>query len=65
MNLAEFWLKVDALTNKPDAHPTIEVKLMTLEGTFPIGSVELQQEGDNVVMYIQSDEPVHREPWEG
>ena len=64
MNLAEFWLKFTALTKEPGAQPGIEVKLMTLERTFPIGTIELQDEGDKIVMYIQSDEPVHRETWE-
>ena len=65
MRLAKFWQEIAAQTNNPDAHPDIEVKLMTLDDTFPIGAVEVQQEGDKFVMYIQSDEPVHRESWEG
>ncbi len=66
MNLAEFKKQFDRQTGllKGDVQPQIEVKLMTLDDTFPIGSIELQKEGDNLVMYIQSNEPVEREVWE-
>jgi hypothetical protein len=65
MNLANFYLKFDALTNKPEAHPDIDVKIMTLDGEFPIGAIELQEYPKGTwTLFIQSNEPVHREPWE-
>ena len=65
MDLKNFWLSLDALTNKPEAHPDIEVKLMTLEGEFPVGHIELQKDDNgNTILSIQSDEPVYREPWD-
>ena len=65
MNLAKFWLDLEALTNKPEAHGDISVVICTLDGEFPAGKVELTKDTDgNWQLQINTDEPVYHEPWE-
>ena len=46
MELGTFWLDLDVLTSKPQAHPDIKVVLCTLDAEYPVHSVELTQDGE-------------------
>ena len=56
-SLADFWLKVNALTNKPEAHPDIGVIICTLDEVWGVGVVELTQDEDgNWQLQINTDQ---------
>ena len=57
MELYNFWLTLDALCNKAEAHPDIKVRLCTLEGEYDVGVIELLTDSEgNSYIQLNSDE---------
>ena len=57
MDLKTFWLDLDALCNKSQAHPDIKIIICTLDKEYGVGSVEITKDvGGNFQIQINSDE---------
>ena len=63
MKLKDFWLEIDRLTNKPESHPEIEVRIITMDADLGVDTVELlKDEHGSSYLAIQSDESEDENP---
>jgi hypothetical protein len=59
MKLSDFYLKLAALCDQPDAHPDINVIICTLNEEHLVGCVEFTKDIDgNIQIQINSNESV-------